>query len=158
MTLGTGLYINLEIDTPISVVVVCEVVGLIGVVLLFQTPMIAIQSQAGTAKATSTLGSIRNVSTALSIVLGGAVLQNSMASRQSHLAAGGLGESVTDALSGDKAAANVRSVKSIQNSVQRRVVQGVLPWSIRNMFIMCTCLAALAVLGGVFVKHTPLSE
>lgn len=131
---------------------------MIAVVLLFQLPMIAIQSQADTATATSTLGSIRNVSTALSIVLGGAVLQNSMASRQSRLAAGGLGESAIDALSGDKAAANVRIVKSIQNSVQSRVVQGVLPWSLRNMFIMCTCLAALAVLAGVFVRHAPLSE
>jgi MFS family permease len=41
MTLGTGLYINFRADTSMARIIGFEIVGGIGVALLFQTPMIA---------------------------------------------------------------------------------------------------------------------
>lgn len=160
MTLGTGLYINFRTDTSVARIVGFEIVGGIGTALLFQAPMIAIQntvSQADTATATATLGFIRNLATSLSIVLGGVVFQNSMAARQSSLAAASLSESVLEALSGDQAAANVEIIKSIQNATQRQVVQGAFAWSLRNMFIMYTCVAAVAMVASAFIKQRHLS-
>ncbi|KKY15331.1 putative efflux pump antibiotic resistance [Phaeomoniella chlamydospora] len=161
MTLGTGLYINFRTNTPVARIVGFEIIGGIGTALLFQAPMIAIQntvSQANTASATATLGFFRSLATSLSLVLGGVVFQNSMDARQSSLAATGLSESILEALSGDQAAANVEIVKSIQNARQRHVVLDAFAWSLRNMFIMYTCVAAVAMVASAFVKHQRLCK
>jgi len=160
MTLGTGLYINFQTDTSVARIVGFEIIAGIGTALLFQAPLISIQntvSQADTATATATLGFIRNLATSLSIVLGGVVFQNSMAARQSSLAAAGLSESVLEALSGDQAAANVEIIQTIQDAAQRQVVQNAFAWSLRNMFIMYTCVAAVAMVASAFIKQRHLS-
>lgn len=160
MTLGTGLYINFRTDTSVARIVGFEIIAGIGTALLFQAPLISIQntvSQADTATATATLGFIRNLATSLSIVLGGVVFQNSMAARQSSLAAAGLSESVLEALSGDQAAANVEIIQTIQDAAQRQVVQDAFAWSLRNMFIMYTCVAAVAMVASAFIKQRHLS-
>jgi hypothetical protein len=160
MTLGTGLYITFRVDTSIAQIIGFEIIYGIGTALLFQAPMIAMQntvSQADTASATATLGFIRNLATALSIVLGGVVFQNSMESRQPSLTAAGLSKSVLEALSGDQAAANVGIVKSIPDVAQRQIVKGAFALSIRNMFIMYTCFAAVAMVASAFIKQRQLS-
>ena len=160
MTLGTGLYINLGTDTSVAKIVGFQIVAGIGTALLFQTPMIAIQSavsQADTATATATLGLFRNLATSLSIVLGGVVFQNSMSARQPSLTAAGLSESVLEALSGDQAAANLNVINSIQDLTQRQVVQDAFASSVRNMFILYTCLAPIAMVASAFIKQRHLS-
>ena len=160
MTLGTGLYINFRTDTSIARIVGFQITSGIGVALLFQAPMLAVQntvSQADTASATATLGFTRNLATSFSIVLGGVVFQNSMAARQSSLVAAGLSESILKAFSGDQAAANVEIITSIQDAAQRQVVRDAFAWSLRNMFIMYTCVAAVAMVASAFIKHRDLS-
>ena len=160
MTLGTGLYIDFGTDTSIARIIGFEIIGGIGTAFLFQTPTIAIQntvSQADTASAIATLGFMNNLARSLSIVLGGLVFQNSMSARQSSLASAGLSESVLETLSGDQAAANVVIIRSIQDVSQRQVVQGAFAWSIRNMFIMYTCVAAVAIVASAFIKQRHLS-
>ncbi|KAI2604970.1 major facilitator superfamily domain-containing protein [Hypoxylon fragiforme] len=159
MTLGTGLYINFGTDTSIGKIIGFEIIGGIGTALLFQTPTIAIQntvSQADTSSATATLGFIRNVATSLSIVIGGVVFQNSMAGRHPSLAAAGLSESVLEALSGDKAAANVGIVQTIHDAAQRQAVEDAFAWSLRNMFIMYTAIAAVSLVTSSCIKHQDL--
>ena len=160
MTLGTGLYISFGTDTSIAKIVGIQIIAGIGTAMLFQTPMIAIQSavsQADTATATSTLGYFNNLATSLSIVVGGVVFQNSMSARQPSLAAAGLSKSVLEALSGDQAAANLDVIKSIQDVTQRQVVQDAFAWSIRNMFILYTCVAPIAMVASAFIKQRHLS-
>ena len=165
MTLGRGLYVNFGTDTSVAKIVGFQIIGFqiiasIGEALLFQAPMIAIQStvsQADAAAATATFAFIRNVATSLSIVLGGVVFQNSMAARQSALAAAGLSKSVLKSLSGDQAAANVDIIKSIQDVTQHHVVQDAFAWSLRNMFIMYTGVAAVAVVASAFIKQSHMS-
>lgn len=160
MTLGTGLYISFRTDTSVAKIIGFEIIGGIGTALLFQAPTIAIQntvSQADTSTATATLGLTRNMAASLSIVLGGVVFQNSMTARQSSLAVAGLSDSVLEALSGDHAAANVEIIKSIQDAAQRQVVQDTFAWSLRNMFMMYTCMAAVGMLASPFIKQRHLS-
>lgn len=159
MTIGTGLYISFGIDMSDSVVVGLEILGAFGPALLFQGPMVAIQntvSQVDTATATASLGFIRSVAMSLSVVVGGVVFQNSMDAWRSSFAAAGLGESVREALSGNQAAANVGITASIQDASQRQVVLEAFAWSMRNMFIMYTCLAAVAMIASAFIKHRDL--
>lgn len=160
MTLATGLYIDFWTDTPLARIIGIELIGGTGTALLFQTPMLAIHntvSQADVASATASLGFLRSLATSMSIVVGGVVFQNSMSARHSTLAAAGLGESVLDALSGDHAAANVEIVKTIPDATQRRVVQDAFAWSVRNIFILYTCVAAVTVVPSVFIKQRHMS-
>ena len=159
MTLGTGLYISFGTGKSIAKIAGFEIIGGIGTALLFQAPMLAIQntvSQANTASATATMGFMNNIATSLSLVLGGVVFQNSMTARQSSLAAAGLSKSILEALSGDQAAANVGITKSIQDAAQRHVVLDAFAWSLRNMFIMYTCVPAVAMVASVFIKQRHL--
>ncbi|KAH7007718.1 MFS multidrug transporter-like protein [Ilyonectria destructans] len=160
MTIGTGLYISFGIGMSDSVVIGLEIFGALGPALLFQGPMVAIQntvSQVDTAAATASLGFIRSVAMSLSVVVGGVVFQNSMDAWQSSFAAARLGESVREALSGNQAAANVGITASIQDASQRQVVLEAFAWSMRNMFIMYTCLAAVAMIASAFIKHRDLN-
>lgn len=159
MTLGTGLYIYFGANTSVAVVVGLEIIGAFGPALLFQAPMVAIQnsvSQVNTAAATASLGFVRSVAMALSVVVGGVVFQNSMDAQQPSLAAAGLSESVLVALSGSQAAANVGIPKSIQDASQRQVVLEAFASSMRNMFILYTSLAAVAMVASWFIKHRTL--
>ncbi|KAK6857722.1 hypothetical protein PG995_005421 [Apiospora arundinis] len=143
MTVGTGLYVMFGPDTSVAVVVGLEILGAFGPALLFQGPMVSIQntvSQDETASATACLGFIRNLAMSLSVVLGGVVFQNSMEARQSSLAAAGL------------------DVSTIQDVFQRHVVLEAFAWSMRNMFIMYTCLSGVALVASAFIKHKNLNE
>ncbi|KAK7911871.1 major facilitator superfamily domain-containing protein [Apiospora marii] len=108
--------------------------------------------------ATACLCFLRNVASALSVVLGGVVFQNSMEARQGSLAAAGLDGSVRRALSGSQAAANVGITQTITDGVQRHVVLEAFAWSMRNMFIMYTCLSGVALVASAFIKHRKLNE
>lgn len=160
MTLGTGLYITLGTGTSVAMVIGLEIIGAFGPALLFQGPMVAIQntvSQAETAAATACLGFIRSLAMALSVVVGGVVFQNSMDARHSTFVAAGFNETVLEALSGSQAAANVGITQLIQDTVQRQVVLEAFAWSMRNLFILYTCLAAVTMVAIVFIKHRSLN-
>ena len=160
MMIGTGLYITFGPGTSVATVIGLQIFGGLGPGLLFQGPMIAIQStvsQADTAASIAALGFIRSLAMALSIVIGGVVFQNSMDSRQSSIADAGLNETVLAALSGTNAAANVGVPRTIQDASQRQVVLEAFAFSVRNMFILYTCLAAVALVASVFIKHRVLN-
>ncbi|KAH8753134.1 MFS multidrug transporter-like protein [Hyaloscypha finlandica] len=136
MTIGTGLYITFGADTSVAIVVGLEIVGALGPALLFQAPMAAIQntvSQAETTAATASLLFLQSIAMSLSVVVGGV------------------------ALSGSQAAANVAITQSIQDASQLQVVLKAFAWSMRNMFILYTCLAAIAIVASVFIKHEKLN-
>ncbi|KAF2014282.1 MFS drug transporter [Aaosphaeria arxii CBS 175.79] len=159
MTLGTGLFILFDVDIPLAKIIGIEIVAGLGPAMLFQVPRIIIQnsvSQAETSSATSTLGFSGGLATSLSLVIGSVVFQNSMGATHSALVSAGLGAEALEALASDKAAANVDIVKTIQDPAMRRAVQEAFAWSMRNMFITYTAIAAVAVFASAFVKHTKL--
>ena len=161
MTLGTGLYIQLITHTSIATIIGFEIVSGIVVASLFQTPMMASQntvSQADIAGATATLGFFRNLAASFSVVLGGVAFQNSMASRQAILAAAGVSESVLDVLTSGQAAANLQIVQTLDDGAQRLAVQDAFAWSMRNMFIMYTGVAAVALVASAFIKQYHMSS
>lgn len=159
MTLGTGLYISIKVDTPVAQVLGFEVLATAGIACIYDAPDLAILnavSQADTATATATLGSLRNIGTALSIVLGAAVFQNGMAKRQTMLAAAGLDAGLLRAFSADMAASNVLRIPEIAVGPQRSAVKDAFSSSISDMFIMYTALAGLSIAASVFIRHRKL--
>ena len=160
LTLGTGLYIMLGIDTSLAQTIGFEIIGGLGLSLLLSTPMLAIQnnvSQADAAVGSSTLRFLRGIASSLSIVLGGIVFQDSMSAQHSSFVAVGLNETYLAAFSGYDAAANVDMIATIQDSVQHRAVQSAYAWSTRNMFIMYTAVAAVGLVASPFIKQRHMS-
>ncbi|RAL12092.1 MFS drug transporter, partial [Aspergillus homomorphus CBS 101889] len=160
LTLGTALLTLLDVDTPLARVFGLQVLAALGTACLFQTPMLAVQnsvSPAEAASATATLGFVRNLATALSVVLGGVIFQNGMQARQAGLAALGIQGDVLKALSGEAAAANVGIVRMIRDERQRRAVRDAFAGSLRVMFAFYAGVAGVTVVGAAFVKQRRLA-
>ena len=161
LTLGNGLYISLHADTPIAKVIGFQILAGIGSGLQFEPPLVALQAfseQDDVATATSTFSFIRSMALAISVILGGVVFQNSMNAQQPHLRAAGLSPKLLKMLSGKEAAANVMITHTLQDPVQKHAVKTAFAWSVRNMWIMYTCLSFLGFVSGWFVKMKKLSK
>lgn len=160
LAVGTGLFISLSPNTSIGEVIGFEIIAGIGSGLLFEPPLIAIQqgvSQDDVGTATSTQSFIRSLALSLGVIVGGIVFQQSMDLREPVLREAGLPPSVLDDLSGKNAGANVMVGQGLPPD-QHLAVKEAFSWSIRNMFIMFTALAALSVVVSLFVKKHKLSK
>ncbi|KAL3448964.1 major facilitator superfamily domain-containing protein [Aspergillus insuetus] len=161
VTLGTGLFINYDVSTTLGKIIGYQILSGFGCGLLFFPPLIALQSNIPpkeTASATATFGFVRNVAMALSVVLGGVVFQNSMIMRTSHLRDAGLSETLQEEFTGAEAAANVLSVKDVPDEFQRQVIKEAFAWSIRNIWILYTALAACGLIASFFITKRKLSR
>ncbi|EME81664.1 uncharacterized protein MYCFIDRAFT_188654 [Pseudocercospora fijiensis CIRAD86] len=159
LTLATGLYVSLTDLTPISRIIGFEILGGIGSGCLFEAPLVVVQSTTSpenTAAATATIGFIRNVATAMSVVLGGVVFQNGMVARAKYLERAGLNSTLVAAFADDKAAANVRLISSIPDLAQREAVESAYAWSLKNMWIMYCCITAVGLIASALIVHTNL--
>ena len=95
MTIGYGLFIDLDVDANWAKIIIFQIVAGIGVGPNFQSPLIALQSTVAPgdiATATATFGFTRNLSTAISVVIGSVVFQNQMVKKY-HTTSGRTGHS-----------------------------------------------------------------
>ena len=161
-TIGEGLLIKLKVDSSLPTIIIFQVIAGFGAGLLFQPPLIALQavtSQKDIATATGTFSFIRSLSTSLAAVIGGVIFQNGMDIQGPRLRAAGMSSQSLKDLSGGRAAANVGSVLSIlSDPMQRLVVKEAFAWSLRNIWILCTCLIFCGLLFSLFIERTALSE
>jgi MFS family permease len=82
MTLGSGLFISFQTQREWAKIIAFQVIAGLGAGLLFQSPMIALQSflrQRDMAAAMSAYGFLRNLSTSVSVVIGSVLIQHSLA-------------------------------------------------------------------------------
>jgi len=161
LTLGNGIYIHLTASASIGYIIAVEVVAGIGAGLLFEPPLIALQalvSQDDTATATATLGFVGNLATSMSIIVAGIIFQNGMEERAPGLRQAGLSANITSLLSGDAAAANVGIVSTIADPAQKLAVEQAFAWSLRNVWIMNTCVSACAIIASCFIAKHALSK
>lgn len=161
LTLGMGLFITFGATTPLKQIIGFELIEGIGAGLLFEPPLIAIQSmvsQDDTATATSTFSFVRSIGTCLSVVIGGVVFQNSMEDRGSFLRAAGLPADLVQKFSGKNAASNVMLIRTIANPAHEMSVKEAFAWSMRNMWILYTCVGAFAFIASLFVGKQHLRQ
>lgn len=160
MTLGNGLYINLSVNSHIGEIIGYQILSGLGIGFLFQTPIIAIQAtvpHGDTATATATLGFVRNMANAFSIIIGGVVFQNSMAKRQASLLESGMSPNMAAQMTGDSAA-SVEYIGGIKDKAQLLAVREAFAWSLRNMWILYTCMSFLGILFSFFILRVNLSK
>lgn len=159
MVLAFGLLIHLDAFSSTAEIMLLQIIAGIGTGLSYSGPLLALQAQISTtdnATATSTYGFIRNLSMAISVVIGGVVFQNGMAC-QAPMLKEKLGETIAAKLSGKEAAANVLSLNALDGA-QRSVARAAYATSLSKMWILFTCTAACGLVVSAFVSKTVLSK
>jgi MFS family permease len=159
LLVGFGLFISFDEHTTTAKCVGFLMIGGAGSGILFEAPLIAIQSQVeqqDVASATGTLSFIRNIALAISTILGGTIFQNSMNSRAPYLRSAGLPEELLDLLNGESAMANVMLPSTLENRVWELAAKQAFSYAMRNMWITYTVFAALAFAASLFIDDAHL--
>lgn len=147
MTLGYGLFINLDANSSLAKIVIYQLIAGFGIGPLFQSPLIALQSRIkprDIATATATFGFVRQLSTSISVVIGGVIYQNEMRAKQAQIVAA-VGQQAGSALSGAGAGANTQLVNTLPEP-GREVAQQAFADSLSTMWILYVVLSGVGLL------------
>jgi hypothetical protein len=158
MTLGFGLLVDLGTGHDWAKIILFQIVAGIGVGPNFQAPLIALQTRVAPrdiATAIATFGFTRNLSTSISVVIGGVVFQNEMQKRYGGLAAA-LGPATAQLLSGGSAGASVGVVQQLPPA-QQVVAQTAFSGAIKVMWIMYVAFAGAGLVVSLFIGKRQLS-
>lgn len=159
MCLGYGLFISFDASTTTGRAVGFQMIAGLGQGILFEAPLIAIQSQVkqdDVATATATMAFVRNIAVSISVIVCGTIFQNSMTSRNGYLRAAGLPEDLLMQLDGENALANVALPRTLDNPAWEFAAKSAFAWATRNMWIMLTVLAFLCLVASFFVDAAHL--
>ncbi|KAI9788994.1 MAG: hypothetical protein M1816_006452 [Peltula sp. TS41687] len=159
MTLGFGLFVDLDTRSSWAKIILYQIVAGIGIGPNFQGPLLALQTliePRDIATATATLGFTRNLATSISVVIGGVVFQNAMQHELPALRQA-LGTSTADLLSGGSAGANVMIVRQLP-SAQREVARSAFATSLRKLWILYVAMAAAGIFVSAFISRQTLSN
>ncbi|KAI1347581.1 major facilitator superfamily domain-containing protein [Xylaria sp. FL0043] len=159
MTLGFGLFIDLDASSNWAKLILYQLVAGLGVGPLFQAPIIALHAHTkprDVATATSTLGFIRQVAQAVSVVIGQVVYQNALAKKYPTLVASGIPDSLAKVISSDGTGANIKLIGTLPAN-QRAAVHVALAESLQPMWLVYTAFAAAGLLGSFFIRRKVLT-
>ncbi|KEF60059.1 DNA repair protein RAD50 [Exophiala aquamarina CBS 119918] len=159
MTLGFGLFIDLGPRANWAKIVIYQIIAGIGVGPNFQSPLIALQSHVkghDIAVATATFGFIRNISTSVSVVLGGVIMSNELSKKQSYLSQY-LPVDVAQRLAASSFGSTTDFVKSLPPE-QKQAVNVAYTESLKTMWIFYTAFAAFGILISLFITRKELSS
>jgi hypothetical protein len=159
LAIGFGLFISFDAYTNTAKTVVFLCIGGAGSGILFEAPLIAVQSQVeqqDVASATATLSFIRNIALSISTIVGGTIFQNSMNNRVPLLRAAGLPQELLDQLDGESAMAHVMLPSTLKNPEWELAAKESFAYAMRNMWILYTVLAFLTFVASLFIDAAHL--
>lgn len=137
MTLGIGLFIDVGVDKNWGKVIGFQIIAGAGVGMNWEGPLLAVQAvvpSRDVAAATTTMGFMRTISTAISVVIGGVVFQNQMDTKQGYLR-GKFGAGLAEEFDGANATFNVELIKGLP-AEQQFAVRTAFYESMRTMWVV----------------------
>ena len=137
LTLGIGLFVELGFKKSLIKLFIFEVVAGIGIGMNIEAPIIAAQAATtvrDTAAVTSTMGFVRSIATAISVVVGGVIFQNEMNAANLHLI-DQLGPELASHFNGSQASANIEFIRTLPGN-QQIVVRKAYFEGLRTIWIM----------------------
>jgi MFS family permease len=161
LTLGFGLFISFDPYTTTAKAVGFLMLAGAGSGILFEAPLIAVQSQVeqqDVASATATLSFIRNIGLSISVIVGGTIFANSMDSRGPSLRDAGLPNDVLRLLNGENAGANVILPSTLSNPAWELAAKKAFAYSTRNMWITYTVFSFLGLVASLFIEDAHLGS
>ncbi|KAJ6092093.1 MFS multidrug transporter-like protein [Penicillium canescens] len=159
LLLGVGLLYDLPRSRTWSKIIIYQIIAGFGVGLNFQPPMIALQSNVpaqDNAAATASFGLVRNVASAIGVVLGSVAFANKMNAREDSLV-DALGPAKAVLFSGSNAQANVLLIDTFPTS-QQKIIRDAFWASVRDIWILAISFAAAALLVCFFIRHKTLEK
>lgn len=110
------------------------------------------------ATATAIYGFVRELASAIGIVIDGVVFQHGMSTRSSDIKASGASAQMIAQFAGANSTANTLAVKDIPNEAVRQTVKEAVAFSLRNMWIFFTAISIVGIIATLWIKHKTLSE
>ena len=159
MSLGFGLFIDLDAHSSVAKIVLYQMVAGLGTGPLFQTPLLALQAGVAPrdiATATATFGFVRNLATSISVVVGGVIFQNGMKNQLPRLIAA-LGSQAGHALGGGSAGANVMLVNLLPGP-QREIARVAFASALRKIWILYVCIGVAGLVASAFIRRQILAK
>lgn len=159
MTLGYGLFIDIPPHANWAKIIIYQIIAGIGVGPNFQSPLIALQSHVkghDIAVATATFGFIRNISTSVSVVLGGVIFSNGLKNKESYLSRL-LPADVAERIATSSFGSSATYVRSLPPD-QKYAVDVAYTDSLKTMWIFYTAFSAFGILISLFITRKELSS
>lgn len=159
LTAGFGLFTNLGDHANWAKIILYQIVASLGVGPNFQATLLSLHTtvdRRDVTSATATFGFIRQMSTTISVVIGGVVFQNQMQQQHGKLVAS-LGAEAANLLSGSNAASSVDVVSTLLSGPELQIARSAYWVAIRTMFIMYAALAGAGLVASLFIKQSTLS-
>ncbi|KAK4609115.1 Efflux pump dotC [Fulvia fulva] len=156
MVLGYGLLINFQASSGWAKLIIYQLVVGIGNGPNFQAPLVALQTkikQSDIATGTATFNFVRNIATAVSVVVGQVVYANQLKHMTGRLEQ--LGPAAELISSGD-AGANVEMINALPRD-QRAIARSAIADGLSPMWIMYTAFAAAGLVCILLVSKTELT-
>ena len=161
LVLGVGLFIDLKSYASWPRIIIYQIIAGIGAGPNFQSPLVAFQANnlpKDMAVATAAFAFIRQLSTAVSVVIGGVIYQNILTQQASSVVEPALGPAKAGELSSSFVGSDKPFVLSLPSARQRQVVLGAISFSLSRMWIFYTAIAAIGFLFSLFVRPIELSK
>lgn len=159
MAVGWGLFIDLPVGRTWGRIFPFQIIAGLGAGPNFQAPLIALQTLVpprDIATATATFGFVRSLSTAISVVVGGVIFQNTMKRHESSLIAA-TNQQIGSQLGGGGAGAAATVVKNLPEP-GKQVVRAIYVASLRDMWIFYVCLAAVGLAVSLLIQKKTLTK
>ncbi|KAI1359148.1 putative MFS transporter [Xylaria arbuscula] len=159
LTLGVGLFIYLKFEENLAQLIIFQILTGIGVGLNIEAPIIAAQASTtarDTAAVIATMGFLRSITTAVSVVVGGVIFQNEM-NRANPTLVDQLGSQVADLFDGADATANVERISTL-SSDQQIIVRHAYYQSLKVVWISYVAFAGFASFLNLFVRQHHLTR
>ncbi|KAI9687444.1 MAG: hypothetical protein M1822_002053 [Bathelium mastoideum] len=158
-TLGIGLFIDLRPYKSWPRIIIFQLIAALGIGPCYQAPLIAMQSKlrpADTGVGTALFSITRNLSSAISVVIGGVIVQNRMKSHRTDFVQAGIPQSVINQIVSSSSSST--SISHSLNSSQLSLVQAAIVNSLGKMWIFYTCLLFLGFVSSFGIGRTNLSR
>ncbi|XDG07301.1 hypothetical protein ABKA04_006916 [Annulohypoxylon sp. FPYF3050] len=148
-----------------SATVICLIVFGVVTIIIFvgverlPATFIALQNNVpvqDNAAATASFGLVRNVASAIGVVLGSVAFANRMNAQESTLV-NALGPSTANLFSGSNAQANVLLIRTLDAAEQEVVIEA-FRTSLREIWIVSVCFAAGGLLASFLIRHKDMNE
>ncbi|EED12355.1 MFS drug transporter, putative [Talaromyces stipitatus ATCC 10500] len=159
MTLGFGLFIDLKPYASWPRIILYQLIAGAGVGPNFQAPLIALQANihvSDMAVATATFGFVRQLASAIGIVLGGVIYQNVLTQQLPKLEAA-VGPATANKLAHSFSGGDKAIIQSLPPD-QQAVVKSAFTFSLSRAWIFYTAVAGVGFLISFFLRRIELNR
>lgn len=159
MTLGFGLFIDLKPYASWPRIIIYQMIAGAGIGPLFQSPLVALQANihpSDMATATATFGFIRQLSTSISVVIGGVIYENVFRDEIPGLREV-LGPRVGSQLEGSFSGSLKPVVESLPTE-QKNAILSAFTYALSRTWIFYCAVAGVGLITSLFIKKKELSK